>query len=213
MNHRDLSLNRASTPVISRLRELQQSAAHPLMVALDGRSGAGKSTLASFLAVHLGAACIPCDDFFAADIPAIGWDARTSVQRATDALNWRRLRTEVIEPLRAGNLARWLAFDFAAGVHPDGTYGMRTVPSEQPPRPVVVLDGTYSARPELADVLDLTILVEAPTALRLARLAAREDPQVLEAWHARWDAAEEYYFTRVRPTSTFDVVLCLDGAA
>ena len=213
MNHRDLSLIRAIAPVASRLRELQRSAAHPLIAAIDGRSGAGKSTVATVLAVDLGAAYIPCDDFFAADIPGAGWDARTSAQRATDALDWRRLRAEVIEPLRAGRFARWRAFDFAGGVRADGTYGMRAAPSEQPPRPVVVLDGAYSARPELADVLDLTILVEAPTTLRLGRLAAREDPQVLAAWHARWDAAEEYYFTRVRPPSSFDVVLCLDGAA
>jgi len=72
---------------------------------------------------------------------------------------------------------------------------------------VILLDGAYSARPELADLLDLTILVEAPEPVRRERLAAREAPEALQAWHARWDSAEEDYFTRVRPPSTFDFVL------
>ena len=40
-----------------------------------------------------------------------------------------------------------------------------------------------------------------------ARLAAREDKGFLERWHARWDAVEEYYFTRVRPRSSYDLVV------
>ncbi len=183
------------------------------MVAIDGRSGAGKSTVARRLAEELDAAWVPCDDFFAADIPATGWETRTAAQRAADALDWRRLRGEVIERLRAGQVARWFAFDFEAGVRADGTYAMRAVPTEQAPRPVVLLDGAYSARPELADLIDCAILVVAPASQRRPRLAAREAPRVLEAWHARWDAAEEYYYTIIRPPSTFDIVLRLDGTA
>jgi len=206
-------LSRTIDPVVARLRQLQRSANAPLVVAIDGRSGAGKSFVASLLAAQVEAACVPCDDFFAAGIPAAGWDARTPAQRASDALDWRRLRREAIEPLRAGNPARWVAFDFAAGPRPDGTYPMQAGTTELASRPVVLLDGAYSARPELADVLDLAVLVEAPALLRRDRLARREAPGRLTEWHARWDLAEEHYFTLVRPPSTFDVVLELDGAA
>jgi len=75
------------------------------------------------------------------------------------------------------------------------------------PAPVIVLEGAYSARPELADLIDLTVLVDAPLQLRLARLAAREAPSFLEAWHRRWDDAEAHYFTHVRPPSSFDLVV------
>jgi para-aminobenzoate synthetase len=181
------------------------------VVAIDGRSGAGKSTVARILAEALEAACIPCDDFFAADVSAAGWDARTPAERAADALDWRRLRREVLEPLRAGRVARWAAFDFVAGARSDGSYGMRTIQTEQAPRPVVLLDGAYSSRPELADLLDCTILVEAPAPVRRARLAAREQPDFLAAWDARWGAAEEYYFTRIRPPADFEIVLRPDA--
>ena len=40
-----------------------------------------------------------------------------------------------------------------------------------------------------------------------ARLAARDEKSFLDSWHARWYAAEEYYFTHVRPESAFDLVV------
>ena len=72
---------------------------------------------------------------------------------------------------------------------------------------IVLVDGAYSARPELADLIDLTVLVEAPSDVRAERLAAREEPAFLAAWLARWGAAEDHYFTVTRPRSTFDVVM------
>ncbi len=46
-----------------------------------------------------------------------------------------------------------------------------------------------------------------------ARLAEREAPAFLNAWHARWDAAEEHYFTHMRPAGSFDLVLRGDAEA
>ena len=71
----------------------------------------------------------------------------------------------------------------------------------------MVLDGAYSTRPELSDLIDLAVLVDASPKLRRARLAARETPNVLTVWHERWDAAEAYYFTHVRPAWSFDLVM------
>jgi uridine kinase len=103
--------------------------------------------------------------------------------------------------------AQWHAFDFDAGVRADGTYPIRKNATERQPAAVAILDGEYSARPELSDLIDLSVLVEAPARLRRERLTAREAPGFLEAWHARWDAAEAYYFTHVRPPSSFDLVV------
>jgi len=184
-----------------------------LVVAIDGRSGSGKSTVAEVVAQAIGAVIVPCDDFFAANVSNAEWDRRPPAQRAADAIDWRRLTREAIEPLRAGRAARWFAFDFLAGPRDDGTYPLQRTPTELTPKPVLLLDGAYSARPELADVLDLSVLVEAAPSTREARLAAREAADFLRQWHARWDPAEEYYFGRVRPRSAFDVVLQTDGIA
>jgi uridine kinase len=181
----------------------------PIVIALDGGSGAGKSTLSVSLANSLGAALVQTDDFFAADITDGEWDARPPESRAGGAIDWRRLRAEALEPLRAGRPARWRAFDFASGPHPDGTYALRPDYVEREPAPVVVLDGAYSTRPELADLIDLAVLVDVPVGVRHERLGAREEANFLKHWHGRWDAAEEYHLTRVRPASAFDLVVRL----
>jgi len=198
--------------VIAAIRARSVSAEH-LVVAIDGRSGSGKSTVAKAIAQAIGAVIVPCDDFFAASVSNTEWNRRTPEQRAADAIDWRRLKREAIEPLRTGRPARWHAFDFVAGPRGDGTYPLQRTPTELAPKPVVLLDGAYSARPELAEVLDLTVLVEAAPRTREARLKAREAADFLWQWRARWERAEEYYFGHVRPPSAFDVVLQTDGDA
>src|SRR2546430_743767 len=145
-----------------------------LVVAIDGRSGSGKSTVAEAVAQASGAVIVPCDDFFAASVSNAEWDRRTPVQRAADAIDWRRLKREAIEPLRTGRAARWYAFDFLAGPRGDGTYPLQRTPTERAPNPVVLLDGAYSARPELADVLDLSVLVKNVCELRSRGIRAVE---------------------------------------
>ncbi|HQR17829.1 MAG TPA: hypothetical protein PK948_05645 [Gemmatimonadales bacterium] len=211
MNDPAASPHGAAVALAAEIKRRMPDAERPLVVAIDGRSGSGKSTLAALLAPLVDGVVVPADDFFASEIATSGWEARSAAERAADALDWRRLRTEALEPLRAGRPATWHSFDFGAEARPDGSYSMQAEPIVRLPGPVVILDGAYSARPELADLLDLTVLVEAPEAVRHARLAAREDPQVLVAWHARWDAAEDHYFGTVRPATAFDLII--GGAA
>ena len=180
----------------------------PLLVALDGGSGSGKSTLAALVAADLDAAIVESDDFFAADITDAEWDAMGPKERAAAAIDWRRLRREALEPLLAGKSASWHPFDFAAGTRPDGTYAMAAEAVTRGPASVFVVDGAYSARPEVSDLIDLAVLVDVPTSERRLRIAVREeDMAFLAAWHARWDAAEDYYFTHVRPPASFDLVV------
>jgi uridine kinase len=184
-----------------------------VVVAIDGRSGSGKSTVAQALAPDINAAIVPDDDFFAANVSDIEWDTRTPEQRAAEAIDWRRLKREAIEPLRAGRPALWYALNLQAGPRSDGTFSLQEALTVLDPRPVVLLDGAYSARPELADVLDVRVPVEAVPYTRQARLEEREAPDILRRWHARWDAAEQHYFTRVRPPTAFDVVIRTDDVA
>jgi para-aminobenzoate synthetase len=179
----------------------------PILVALDGGSGSGKSTLGASVAVELDAVVVESDDFFATEITDAEWDALSPSERAAAVIDWRRLREEALEPLLAGRVASWHPFDFAAGTRPDGTYAMAVDAVTREPKPVIVLDGAYSSRPELADLIDLTILVDVPVEERHRRIAARDEAGFARAWHARWDAAEDHYFSRVRPASSFDMVV------
>ncbi len=177
-----------------------------MLIALDGGSGAGKSTLAALIAKELNAALIPSDDFYSAHISNAEWDSYTPAQKVAEVIDWRRLRRNALEPLLAGKPARWHPFDFTR-LRPDGTYPLSAHYVERAPADVIVLDGAYSSRPELADLIDLAVLVDVSIAVRHARLDGREPADFLKDWHARWDVAENYYFTTVRPKSSFDLVV------
>src|SRR6185312_15594884 len=179
----------------------------PLVVAIDGRSGVGKSILASQLGAVLPASVIPTDDFFAAELTSADWDPRSPRERALDAIDWRRLRRLALDPLLAGRAAVWHPFDFGAGARADGSYAFSSESVRRDAARLIILDGAYSSRPELADLVDVAILVEVPVATRRARLALREAPGFLDAWHQRWDAAEDYYFSAIRPPESFDIVV------
>ena len=179
----------------------------PMLVAIDGGSGSGKTVLAAAVAAELDAVIVPSDDFFAAGITDAEWDRMSPAQRAAAAIDWRRLRAEALEPLLAGRTAAWHPFDFEAGTRPDGTYPMATNVVIRQPAPVIVLEGAYSARPELADLIDLAVLVDVPTEERHRRLETREEKSFRDAWHTRWDVAEDYYFGQLRPPRSFDLII------
>jgi uridine kinase len=180
----------------------------PILVALDGGSGAGKSTLASMLAQKVDSAVVQLDDFFSANIPDWEWDTRSIPERARDVLEWQRLRSDALEPLLARKTARWHTFDFAAGLRSDGTYALSQQWVEKQPASVIILEGAYSSSPEISDLIDLTVLIDVPILERHQRIDNREeDKKFLQRWHTLWDAVEEYYFTEIRPKSSFDLVV------
>ena len=190
--------------VVSEIRRRMAERGEPLLVAVDGRSGVGKSTLAGRVAARVEGTVVEGDDFYAGRTDA-EWRQRTMAERADECIDWRRLKAEALDPLVVGRRAVWYPFDVDTGV------GLAARSVSREPAAAIILDGVYSSRPELAEMLDLTVLVEGPhDAMRRQRLIAREGEVFMAAWHALWDAAEEYYFTNVRPRSSFDAVVIGD---
>jgi uridine kinase len=184
---------------IQRIHTLARTAS-PVIVALDGRSGTGKSTLAEWMAGHLGGIRVDQDDFYAGG-ELHEWQRLTSREKADRVIDWRRVREEVLLPLRHGRGARWRPFDW------DTMIGLSPETVTASPSHVVILDGAYSARPELADLIDLCILVTLDDAVRRERLRQREGEDLVSAWHAVWDEAEDHYFGVIRPPEAFDLVI------
>lgn len=179
----------------------------PLLVAIDGRSGTGKSTLAQAIGqtppTGLGlpaVAVIDGDDFYAGGT-AQEWDRRSAAEKVAEGIAWWRQRP-VLEALRRGETARWHPFDWDAF---DGRLSL--VAETCAPAPIVILEGAYSARPELADLLDLRVLYEVPDGLRRQRLIAREGLDYADDWWSRWEEAELLYFGSIMPPEAFDLVL------
>jgi uridine kinase len=187
--------------LVAAIREHARNLAEPCVVALDGRSGAGKSTLAAKLARGLGACVLEGDHFFAGGV-AVRSDARQD--RVQACIDWRRQRP-VLEALRAGRKASYLAFDWEAF---DGRLcAERTIVD---PHPIIVFEGVYTARPELADLVDLRLLLEAREGMRQVRLLEREGS--LGAWERQWHEAEDWYFGHIAPRHAFDAIVVDDSS-
>lgn len=192
----------------------QEVARHegPLFVGLDGRSGAGKSTAAAVVAERLGrggggvAVTVIEGDTFYAGGSAATWDRCTPVDKAAGVMDWRRQRS-VLRRLRRHGVATWRPFDWEADDWDADPVALSPRPVRAVVAPVVLLEGAYSCRPELADLLDLRVLLEVPVDVRRRQLLEREGEGYRAEWEARWSAAEDHYFETTMPVERFDLVL------
>lgn len=186
---------------ISAIEQQLEGRDRPLLVGLDGRSGAGKSTLAAAVAQRLpSVAVIKGDEFYSGGAQE-EWDERTAEEKSSVVIDWRR-QLAVLESLGAGQAARWHCYDWEAF---DGRLVVE--PTVTPPADVVILEGAYSCRPELAAHLDATVLLLISDEERLERLLDRDGQTHRDDWLARWTEAEDHYFSTVRPPESFDLVL------
>lgn len=167
-----------------------------LVVAIDGPGTAGKSTIAGRVADATGAAVVHTDDFFRGrPAPAAGPPPPRWLMR--QYYDWRRIRAQALEPLRARRQAAFRRFDWTRGA---GLDGMVTVA----PAELILLEGVFSAAPELSDLVDRSVFVDTPEPERLRRLRVQVAP---DDWDADWLAAQQSYFRLTRPVSSFDLIV------
>lgn len=159
-------------------------------IAIDGRSGTGKSTISQKLASALGeVVTIDQDDFY------VGGDYETwkdwsLAERVERTIDWRRLKQDVLEPLTKKKDASWHPYDWDNDIR-------SSKPTSVHPAKFVIIEGTYSARPELKDLFDCSLLVEVEEEERKRRLLKREGDDYSQAWDDIWRSAEDYYFSTI----------------
>jgi uridine kinase len=162
--------------------------AHPdrtVFVGIDGFGGAGKSTLATAIAERVSrAVVVRVDDFWGPNIAE--WD-------------WLRFRAQLLEPLLAARPARYQVWNWVDDVGGEWV--------EVAPGRVVVVEGVSSTRTEAGVPWDLTVWVEAPRDVRLARALERDGPDLMRRWLDDWMPSEEAYAARERPRDRVDLVV------
>lgn len=127
-----------------------------------------------------------------------GLDPAQGYQRYFD---WQRLRDEVLAPLAAGRGAAYRRYDWSTGeLAPDEIH---TVSRSG----LVVVEGVYTARPELADHYDLLVYVDTPHAESMRRLRERGHDHGPIDWESRWRLAEEHYVATTRPRERAHLVV------
>ncbi|MFI2710584.1 uridine kinase [Micromonospora sp. NPDC018662] len=159
------------------------------VVAVDGPGGSGKTTLAETVADLLDGSTIVHGDDFYRPMPEHERARLDPEQGYHRYFDWQRLRDQVLAPLRAGRTARYQSYDWATGQ-------LASWHEIDPGGPVIV-EGVYSARPELTPYYHLTVHVDTPREICLRRLRARGENS--EEWIGRWRAAEDFYLRTTWP--------------
>lgn len=176
-----------------------------MLVAIDGADGAGKTVLADELEPLVPHAVRASLDDFHQPRAFRHADGRTGTTVWERSFDLAAVRRELLDPWRrgAGSAYRRRWHDLATDRHVDAAY--EHVPADG----VLLVDGVFAQRPELADVWDLVVWVHADTHVRVARMAAR-DGVPDDAGHPdqrRYLEAQDIYDSLCSPGERADVLV------
>jgi molybdenum cofactor guanylyltransferase len=191
----------AVSAILDLVAERRVGIDRPVVVAIDGPRCAGKSILATAVALQSGAAVLEGDDFYRNTLPRFTPAQRDAMSDAAvvDAvIDWQRLRDEALLPLRDGKSATFEPYDW------DADNGRLAPPKTIPAGDLIIVEGVYAARPELADLVDIAVYLGVDPQTSAARYPQRKnDPD----WARFWERGETYYFSAIRPPTSFDIQL------
>lgn len=179
------------------------------VVAVDGVDGSGKTTFADALAEELRSHGRTVErasiDGFHHVLAHRRAEGRTAEAIWTRHFDYDSLRRELLEPWRAGPPAtyRTAIHDVATDEHLD--LPPRPVPAEG----VLLVDGLFCQRPELAGCWDRVLFLDVPFAVSVGRMAVRDggSPDPDHPDQRRYVDAQLTYFDRCRPQDHADLVV------
>ncbi len=141
----------------------------PIFLVIDGPAGAGKTTLARQIVTSMGQGeVIHCDDLYN------GWhDALTPTLE-------RHFREWIIEPVSKSRMPRYQKYNWISGNYESEI--------EVPATGLLILEGVGAGLKSMTNIADLSIWMEIPPSLGLARVLERDGSNIEEemvAWIAR----------------------------
>lgn len=149
----------------------------PRLVAVDGRGGSGKTSFTTRLRRLLPAVVvIEIDDF-------LSWSDLDDW--------WPRVEKEAIDPVLAGDSARFRVRDWDTDPLGQGLDGWRDLG----PGDTVIVEGVTSSRAAVAERLSLSFWLEAPPDVRLVRGVRRDGEAMRSVWQ-NWMRLEDEFFER-----------------
>lgn len=181
-------------------RELASGADPRLLVGIDGVDGAGKTVFADRLAHHverLGVACarVSADDYHQPRAVRYRQGRDSPVGFFEDSYDLALLRSQVLGPFRENGSYVRRAHDL------DTDASIEPVWETCGPRAVLVVDGIFAHRDELAALWDRSVFLHVPFEVTAQRMAARDgtDPDPEHASMRRYVEGQRVYFRRCRP--------------
>ena len=171
-----------------------------VVVAIDGIDGAGKTHFANDLAVVLTATGrsvfrASIDDFHRsqAERHARGADSPDGFYR--DSFDYSTFRRVLLEPFRMGGSTAFVtaAFDHARDLPVQSKW--RTGPKDA----ILVLDGIFLNRPELAGLWNYSVWLDVPRDIAEQRMLDRDGPTENTE---RYRGGQDLYLSEVNPRAT-----------
>ena len=154
------------------------------LVGVDGCGGSGKTTFAARLSAAGGGwPVVHTDDFASHDVP-LEW--------------WPRMLAQVIEPLSRNESATFRPYDWVRR--------QLGPPTHVDPADVVIIEGVGATREAWRARLTMSIWIDAPRQVRLARGIERDGEQLREFW-LQWMDEEDRYVAEEDPRSHADLVV------
>jgi uridine kinase len=169
-----------------------------LLIGIDGCGGSGKSTLANvFKECCANVTIVHMDDFYFSKKQL---NPVHPTQKPVGAdVDWERVFKQVIEPISQGNQGYYQRYDWDRDLLAE----WHTVPAGG----IVVIEGVYSTREELADYYDFTIWVDCPRELRLSRGIERDGEEARQIWEDNWMIGEDIYMEEHKPQERANLVV------
>ncbi|MDI6676195.1 AAA family ATPase [Bacillus wiedmannii] len=178
-----------------RVKSVEQSL---LIIGIDGCGGAGKSTLANKIKSKFSTVTIVhMDDFYLPSAQIVN-EHPTNKSVGAD-FDWKRLLQEVLDPISKGVEGCYKRYDWET----DSLAETHNVPAIG----IVIIEGVYATRQELAEMYDLKIWVNCPRETRIKRGIARDGETARDMWENNWMVAEDMYVESHKPHEFADFII------
>lgn len=170
------------------------------VIAIDGKCGGGKSTLASLLCGVYSSNLIHMDDFY---LPT-GLRTKERLSEAGGNIHYERFSSQVLPALTTlqTDSTNFVPTSYQVfECHHMDYHKDTSVISD---KPLTIVEGSYSLRPEFRDAYDLKIFLDIPEKLQKERLLARNGKEAYKNFESKWIPMELQYF------EVFKVADCCD---
>ena len=187
---------------------------HPVRVAIDGPDAAGKTTLADELVPFVGASGRPVvrasiDGFHRPRAERVARGPDSPEGYFHDSFDYPALTAVLLDPLGPGGDRRFRrrVFDFRLDAPVDAP--VETAPADA----VLIFDGVFLLRPELAGLWDFSVFVAVAFEETVRRAAARDlalfgdEEAVRRRYAARYVPGQRLYLATAEPLARANAVV------
>lgn len=155
----------------------------PLLIAIDGRCGSGKTTLANYLQKQYNCNVIHMDEFFLRPEQ----NTKQRLAQPGGNVDYERFYEEVLLPLKSNKSFYYRPYDCHSQTF------LKSILIE--PRPITIIEGSYSCHPTLQNQYDIKIFLSVSSDKQLQRIKKRNGEKALQSFIEKWIPLEELYFS------------------